>query len=53
MYLTEAEATPELKDCVLAANLEEIDYSQVVTGYIPTTLSHYLSFIKKLVSFLI
>ena len=51
MYLSEAEATPELKDCVLAYNLEMIDYSQI-GGIISSDLAYYLNFIKKLVRIL-
>ena len=51
MYLSEAEVTPELKDCVLAYNPEMIDYSQI-GGMRSDDLAFYLYAVKDLVRIL-
>ena len=51
MYLSEAEVTPELKDCVLAYNPEMIDYSQI-GGMRSDDLALYLYVVKDLVRIL-
>ena len=51
MYLSEAEVTPELKDCVLAYNPEIINYSGI-GAIISGELAYYLSFVKDLVRIL-
>ena len=51
MYLSEAEVTPELKDCVLAYNPEIIDYSGIC-AISSRELAYYLSFVKDLVRIL-
>ena len=51
MYLSDAEATPELKDFILAYHPEMIDYRQ--TSHSGSDIvAFYLSFVKKLVRIL-
>ena len=48
MYLSEADATPELKDHILAFDPEKVRFTSVDADY----FAYYLSFVKKLVRLL-